>query len=115
MRTEALGGLFLLAFAVLPLGALALIAPKAPVGLKVFLTCARHFDDMGAVLVIAIFYSNAIAWGALGAAALIVVFLIGLNLTGITKLWPYLIAGVALWFFVHESGIHATIAGWRSR
>ncbi len=93
------------------LGALALIAPKAPVGLKVFLTALAIVDDMGAVLVIAIFYSNAIAWGALGAAAVIVVFLIGLNLTGITKLWPYLIAGVALWFFVHESGIHATIAG----
>ena len=93
------------------LGALALIAPKAPVGLKVFLTALAIVDDMGAVLVIAIFYSNAIAWGALGAAALIVVFLIGLNLTGITKLWPYIIAGVALWFFVHESGIHATIAG----
>ncbi len=93
------------------LGALALIAPKAPVGLKVFLTALAIVDDMGAVLVIAIFYSNAIAWGALGAAALIVVFLIGLNLTGITKLWPYLIAGAALWFFVHESGIHATIAG----
>lgn len=93
------------------LGALALIAPNAPVGVKVFLAALAIVDDMGAVLVIAIFYSGAIAWGALGAAALMIVCLIVLNRIGVTKLWPYLISGVVLWFFVHESGIHATIAG----
>ncbi len=93
------------------LGALALIAPNAPVGLKVFLAALAIVDDMGAVLVIAIFYSGAIAWGALGAAALIIVLLAGLNVLGVTKLWPYIVAGLVLWFFVHESGIHATIAG----
>ncbi len=93
------------------LGVLALIAPNASVGLKVFLAALAIVDDMVAVLVIAIFYSGAIAWGALGAAALVLLFLIALNVSRVTKLWPYLIAGFVLWFFVHESGIHATIAG----
>jgi NhaA family Na+:H+ antiporter len=93
------------------LGVLALIAPNASVGLKVFLAALAIVDDMVAVLVIAIFYSNSIAWGALGWAALVLLFLIGLNLSRVTKLWPYLFAGAVLWFFVHESGIHPTIAG----
>ncbi len=93
------------------LGALALIAPNAPVALKVFLAALAIVDDMGAVLVIAIFYSGAIVWSALGVAALMIVVLVVLNVMGVTKLWPYLIAGIILWFFVHESGIHATIAG----
>ncbi|MEP6810574.1 MAG: Na+/H+ antiporter NhaA [Chthoniobacterales bacterium] len=93
------------------LGALALIAPNAPVALKVFLAALAIVDDMGAVLVIAIFYSGAIVWSALGVAALIIGVLVVLNVMGVTKLWPYLIAGIFLWFFVHESGIHATVAG----
>ena len=93
------------------LGALAVIAPGAPIGLKVFLAALAIVDDMAAVLVIAVFYSGAIAWGALGAAALIIIGLVVLNKAGVTKLWPYLLSGIALWFFVHESGIHATIAG----
>ncbi|MEO6872200.1 MAG: Na+/H+ antiporter NhaA [Chthoniobacterales bacterium] len=93
------------------LGVLALVAPNASVGLKVFLAALAIVDDMVAVLVIAVFYSGAINWSALGAAALVLVFLVGLNVSGVRKLWPYLIAGIALWFFVHESGVHATIAG----
>jgi Na+:H+ antiporter, NhaA family len=93
------------------LGTLALVAPRAPAGARVFLAALAIVDDMGAVLVIAIFYSHAFAWGALIAAALIVGVLIGLNVMGVRRLWPYLLAGIALWYFVHESGVHATVAG----
>ena len=93
------------------LGALALIAPNAPAGARVFLAALAIVDDMGAVLVIAIFYSHALAWSALVSAAFIVVLLIGLNVMGVRHLWPYLLAGTALWYFMHESGVHATVAG----
>ena len=93
------------------LGALALIAPHAPAGARLFLAALAIVDDMGAVLVIAIFYSHALAWNALIVAALIVSLLIGLNAMGVRRLWPYLLGGIALWYFVHESGVHATVAG----
>jgi Na+:H+ antiporter, NhaA family len=93
------------------LGALALIAPRAPIGAKVFLVALAIVDDMGAVLVIALFYSSTIAWGALGGAAVMLLLLIGFNAMGVRHLWPYLLVGAGLWYFVHESGIHATVAG----
>jgi len=93
------------------LGALTLIAPRAPIGAKVFLTALAIVDDMGAVIVIALFYSDAIAWGALGGAAVLLLILIGFNATGVRRLWPYLFGGVVFWFFIHESGIHGTVAG----
>lgn len=93
------------------LGALALIAPHAPTSVRIFLAALAIVDDMGAVLVIAIFYSEAIAWGALTAAAITVLCLVVLNATRVTRLWPYLLLGVFLWVFVHESGVHATVAG----
>jgi NhaA family Na+:H+ antiporter len=93
------------------LGALNLISPGAPIGAKVLLTALAIVDDMGAVLVIAFFYSHGIVWSALGFAALTLVILIGLNLIGVRRLWPYLLGGAALWCFVLSSGVHATIAG----
>ena len=93
------------------LGALNLIAPQAPIGAKVLLTALAIVDDMGAVLVISLFYSQGIAWSALGGAAVTLLVLIGFNLIGIRRLWPYLLVGVVLWCFVHASGMHATIAG----
>ena len=93
------------------LGTLNLVAPRAPVGAKVLLTALAIVDDMGAVLVIAFFYSEAIVWSALGAAALTLLVLIGFNRIGVRRLWPYLLGGLVLWYFVHESGVHATIAG----
>jgi Na+:H+ antiporter, NhaA family len=93
------------------LGALNLIAPRAPIGAKVLLTALAIVDDMGAVLVIALFYSEAIVWSALAGAAVTLLVLIGFNLIGVRHLWPYLLGGVALWLFVHGSGVHATIAG----
>jgi NhaA family Na+:H+ antiporter len=93
------------------LGALALIAPRAPIGAKVFLTALAIVDDMGAVLVIALFYSSGIAWGALGGAAVMLLILVGFNAMGVRQVWPYLLGGLVLWYLVHESGIHATVAG----
>lgn len=93
------------------LGVLALIAPQAPRGLRIFLAALAIVDDMGAVLVIAVFYSSAIAWRALGTAAVTMVLLVCLNLLGVRRLAPYLVLGLALWFFVFQSGVHATIAG----
>jgi len=93
------------------LGALALIAPRAPVGAKVFLVALAIVDDMGAILVIALFYSSQIAWVALGGAAVVLCVLIAFNTLGVRHLWPYLLAGLFLWYFVHESGVHATVAG----
>ena len=93
------------------LGVLGLVAPRALSGLKVFLAALAIVDDMGAVLVIAIFYAGAIAWGALGMAGLVLLLLIALNVLRIRRLTPYLVLGLGLWFFVHESGVHATIAG----
>lgn len=93
------------------LGALNLIAPRAPIGAKVLLTALAIVDDMGAVLVIAFFYSEAIMWSALGGAAVTLLVLIGFNVVGVRHIWPYLLGGVVLWLFVHASGVHATIAG----
>lgn len=93
------------------LGALALVAPRAPNGLKIFLAALAIVDDLGAVLVIALFYTREIVWSALGIAALIGLLLIALNLLRIRRLTPYIVLGLGLWFFVHESGVHATIAG----
>jgi len=93
------------------LGVLALVAPRAPSGLKVFLAALAIVDDLGAVVVIAIFYTGEIAWGALGLAGAVLAALIALNRLGVRRLTPYLVLGLALWFFVHESGVHATIAG----
>src|SRR4030095_9665334 len=91
--------------------ALNLIAPRAPIGAKVLLTALAIVDDMGAVLVIALFYSQGIVWSALAGTAVTLLLLIGLNLIGIRRLWPYVLVGVVLWWLVHASGVHATIAG----
>ncbi len=93
------------------LGALNLIAPRAPIGAKVLLTAIAIVDDMGAVIVISVFYSEGIVWSALAGAAVTVLVLIGFNRIGIRHLWPYLLVGIVLWCFVHASGVHATIAG----
>ena len=93
------------------LGMLALVAPRAPSGLRTFLGALAIVDDVGAVLVIALFYTGDIALGALGMAGVILLLLIALNILRVRRLSPYLVLGLGLWFFVHESGVHATIAG----
>jgi Na+:H+ antiporter, NhaA family len=93
------------------LGVLAIVAPKAPGGLKVFLAALAIVDDIGAVLVIALVYTGDISWHAVEAAGLCLLVLIAFNRLRLRWLTPYLAEGVVLWFFVHESGIHATVAG----
>ena len=93
------------------LGVLALLGPKVPVSLRIFLTALAIIDDLGAVMIIALFYSGSIDITALGMAALVLTALISMNRLRITILWPYLILGTVLWFFVLKSGVHATLAG----
>ena len=93
------------------LGILSLLGKKVPTPLKVFLTALAVIDDLGAIMVIAIFYTKAIIWLNLFIAMGIFVFLIILNRLKIRNLIPYLIGGVVMWYFMLNSGIHATITG----
>lgn len=93
------------------LGVLALLGDRVPSGLRVFLAALAIADDLGAVLVIAFFYTGALNWGALGGAALVLALLVMLNRAGARRPLTYALLGVVLWLFVLASGIHATIAG----
>jgi NhaA family Na+:H+ antiporter len=93
------------------LGVLALLGDRAPVGLKVFLTALAIVDDIVAVLVIAVFYTSQISWGALAVGGLFLVALVVANLIGVGKTLVYALLGVGLWLAFLLSGVHATIAG----
>ena len=93
------------------LGVLALLGPRVPVSLKVFLTALAILDDFGAVAIIAVFYTAELSLPMLGLSALTLVALMAMNAGGIQRLWPYLALGVVLWSFVLQSGVHATLAG----
>ncbi len=93
------------------LGVLTLLGRRAPLGLKVFLTALAIVDDMGAVLVIALFYTAQVSWTSLGVAALILLGLLALNRLGVKKTLPYAVLGIALWLAFLYSGVHATVAG----
>ncbi|HSN19137.1 MAG TPA: Na+/H+ antiporter NhaA, partial [Usitatibacter sp.] len=97
-----------IAFAV---GILVLLAWRIPKNLIVFLTALAIADDLGAVLVIAIFYTAQLHYGALLASAGLFAFLVLLNRGGVRHPLPYAVAGVVLWVALHASGIHATLAG----
>ena len=90
---------------------IAVMGARVPVELRIFLTAAAIVDDIGAIIVVALFYSDALHVGALGAAAAVTAGLALLNRSRVYALAPYTLLGVALWFFVHESGLHATLAG----
>ncbi len=93
------------------LGVLALLGERAPVGLKVFLTALAIVDDIVAVLVIAVFYTSDISWGALAIGGLFLGALVVANLIGVGKTLVYALLGVGLWLAFLLSGVHATIAG----
>ena len=94
------------------LGVLSLLGKRAPLGLKVFLTALAIVDDLGAIIVLAIFYpSHALHFDMMIYAAIVVMFLVALNKAKATNVLLYVIPGILLWYFVYMSGIHATIAG----
>lgn len=93
------------------LGILLLLGSRVPVSLKVFLTAVAIIDDLGAILVIAIFYTADLSPIMLLAAAGGVLVLLGLNRGRVTAIGPYAVVGLVIWFFVLKSGIHATLAG----
>ncbi len=97
-----------IAFAI---GVMALLGDRVPPGLKVFLVALAIADDIGAIIVIAIFYSSGISFAWLGAAALLFAVLVVFNRRGIDSPVPYLAVGGALWFAVLMGGVHSTIAG----
>ena len=93
------------------LGVLSLLGSRVPLSLKVFLTALAIIDDLGAILIIAIFYSGDLNIKYLTLMLISFIFLCFLNKFNIKKFLPYLIIGIFLWDFTHNSGIHATIAG----
>ena len=93
------------------LGVLALLGERVPVALKVFLAALAIADDIGAILVIAVFYSHGVNWGALAMAAGLLLTSMAANRAGVRSTWVYAIVGVAVWAAVLKSGVHATVAG----
>ena len=93
------------------LGILSLLGSRVPISLKIFLTALAIIDDLGAILIIAFFYSGDLSISYLSLILISYIFLLILNKFGIKKFFPYLIIGSFMWFFTYKSGIHATIAG----
>jgi NhaA family Na+:H+ antiporter len=90
---------------------IAMMGARVPVELRIFLTAAAIVDDIGAILVVALFYSGELHVGSLVAAVAVVGLLALLNRWRVYAVTPYALLGVLLWFFVHEGGLHATLAG----
>jgi NhaA family Na+:H+ antiporter len=93
------------------LGVLALLGSRVPLALKIFVTAVAIVDDLGAVVVIAIFYTEKLSPGILALGAAFVVGLAVLNRAGVRRTWPYALIGAAVWVAFLKSGVHATIAG----
>ncbi|KXK37476.1 MAG: Na+/H+ antiporter NhaA [Saprospiraceae bacterium] len=93
------------------LGVLSLLGNRVPFALKVFLTALAVIDDLGAILVIALFYSSDMDWISLSISLGIFGGLLLLNKFNVNKLWVYIIGGIFMWYFMLYSGVHATITG----
>ena len=93
------------------LGVLSLLGSRVPISLKVFLTALAIIDDLGAIIIIAFFYTGDLNINYLALLLITFIFLIFLNKFNVKKFLPYLLFGLLLWFFTHESGVHATISG----
>jgi NhaA family Na+:H+ antiporter len=97
-----------IAFAI---GILSLLGNRVPASLKIFLTALAVIDDLGAIIIIAVFYTGSLSFTNLGIAVTIFFVLVLINRLRIHNLTPYIIGGIAMWYFMSLSGIHATISG----
>jgi NhaA family Na+:H+ antiporter len=93
------------------MGVLSLLGARVPIGLKVFLLALAIFDDLGAIVIIAIFYTANLSLVSLLLAAAVLAVMLGLNRLGVTRIAPYALLGIVLWVCVLKSGVHATLAG----
>ncbi|MDZ4748906.1 MAG: Na+/H+ antiporter NhaA [Saprospiraceae bacterium] len=93
------------------LGILSLLGKRVPLMLKVFLTALAIIDDLGAIIIIALFYSDGVNWLYLGLSGALFAFLILLNRRKINRLWIFLSLGVVLWYCLYQGGVHPTITG----
>ena len=93
------------------IGVLSLLGSRVPISLKVFLMALAIIDDLGAIIIIAFFYSSELQYMYLILMLGSFIILLILNKFGVKKFTPYLLIGISLWYFTHESGIHSTISG----
>jgi NhaA family Na+:H+ antiporter len=92
-------------------GVLALLGSRVPQSLKIFLLAFAIIDDLGAIVIIALFYTDHLSWQMLAPAAVGVAVLVALNARGVTRTAPYVLTGIFIWVCVLKSGVHATLAG----